>query len=51
VTTEHKNDDQQFKTLMIPVVIVNGVVGGLVSVVTSYFFKPVWEKIMSRWDK
>lgn len=48
---EHKNKDQQFKTLMIPVVIVNGVVGGLVSVVTSYFFKPVWDKIMSRWQK
>jgi len=34
---------------LVPVVvatpIVNGVIGGISSVITAYFFKPVWEKI------
>lgn len=49
---DHKeNPKQEFKTLMIPVVIVNGIVGGIVSVITSYFFKPIWNKIVTYWDK
>jgi uncharacterized membrane protein len=38
----------------VPVVIatpvVNGVIGGISSVITAYFFKPVWEKITKLWE-
>lgn len=39
------------KVLMIPVVIANGIVSGIVSVITAYFFKPIWNKIMGWWNK
>jgi len=29
--------------------VVNGVIGGISSVITAYFFKPVWEKIVKVW--
>lgn len=49
---DHKEPDStNFKTLMIPVVIVNGVCSGMVSVITAYFFKPVWNKITKLWNK
>lgn len=48
---DHKQkSDQDFKALMIPVVIVNGIIGGIVSVITSYFFKPIWNRV-EYWNK
>lgn len=47
---EHKDEDKEYQILMIPVVVVNGIVGGIISVITSYFFRPIWEKFM-RWFK
>lgn len=48
---EHKkNNNNDYKVLMIPVVVVNGIISGLVSVITAYFFKPIWNKIMAWWS-
>jgi hypothetical protein len=30
--------------------LINGVIGGISSVITAYFFKPVWEKITKLWE-
>jgi hypothetical protein len=51
------NCQQQNKDIenqcIVPVVVatpvVNGVIGGISSVITAYFFKPVWEKIVKKW--
>lgn len=43
--------EQKYSVLMIPVVVANGIVSGLVSVITAYFFKPLWLKITKLWDK
>jgi hypothetical protein len=37
-------DKSRVSILMIPVVVVNGIASGMISVVTAYFFKPLWEK-------
>lgn len=47
---EHKKDDK-VQILMIPVVVVNGIVSGIISVITAYLFKPLWNKIMRWWNK
>lgn len=47
---KHNKDQNQFKVLMIPVIVVNGIVSGVVSVITAYFFKPIWNKITSYWN-
>lgn len=46
----HKQDDK-FQVLMIPIVVVNGVVSGIVSVITAYLFKPLWNKLMGYFHK
>lgn len=43
--------DQEYRILMIPVVVANGIVSGIVSVITAYFFKPLWNKMMGWWNK
>jgi hypothetical protein len=55
------NCQQQNKDIenqcLVPVVvttpIINGVIGGISSVITAYFFKPVWDKIVKTldWEK
>jgi hypothetical protein len=42
---DNKEKQQNFKPLMIPVVIINGIGSGIISVITAYLFKPVWNKI------
>ena len=51
------NCQQQNKDIenqcLVPVVttpVINGVIGGISSVITAYFFKPVWEKITKLWE-
>jgi hypothetical protein len=53
-----QNSQQQNKDIenqcLVPVVVttpvINGVIGGISSVITAYFFKPVWEKITKLWE-
>ena len=43
--------DQEYGILMVPVIITNGIVSGIISVITAYFFKPLWNKLMGWWLK
>ena len=47
---EHKDKKDDYSVLMIPVVVVNGIVSGIVSVITAYFFRPIWNKLMNWWN-
>jgi hypothetical protein len=50
--SQQQNNDIENQCL-VPVVvtapIINGIIGGISSVITAYFFKPVWEKIVKVW--
>lgn len=48
---DHNEENNKVSVLMIPVVVVNGIMSGVVSVITAYFFKPLWEKITKLWIK
>lgn len=45
--TGNKN---RYKALFIPAItlasLLNGIISGIMSVITVYFFKPLWEKIV-----
>lgn len=47
---EPNKKDNEVQVLMIPVIIVNGIVSGIVSVITAYFFRPIWNKITEYWN-
>jgi len=53
---QRQNKDIENQCL-VPVIvttpIINGVIGGISSVITAYFFKPVWDKIVKtlEWNK
>jgi hypothetical protein len=38
-------EDQCIVPAVITTPVFNGIIGGISSVITAYFFKPVWEKI------
>jgi hypothetical protein len=50
--SQQQNNEVENQCL-VPVVVttpvINGVIGGISSVITAYFFKPVWEKIVKVW--
>jgi len=48
-----KDSDIQCLPPVIVTPIFNGVIGGISSVITVYFFKPVWDKIVKvlDWNK
>lgn len=39
-----------YTMIVVPAVAINGVISGIISVITAYFFKPIWSKIM-KWIK
>lgn len=47
--SQHQITEKTKNQCVVPVVvttpIVNGIIGGISSVITSYFFKPLWKKI------
>ena len=45
--------DFKYTCVVIPVAVANGILGGISSVITVYFFKPVWDKIVKtlNWNK
>jgi hypothetical protein len=50
--SQQQNNEVENQCL-VPVVVttpvINGVIGGISSVITAYFFKPVWKKIVKVW--
>ena len=39
-----------YTCVVVPVAIANGILGGISSVITAYFFKPIWNKFMGWWN-
>ncbi len=44
-------DNQCIVPVAVTTPIVNGIIGGISSVITAYLFKPVWKKISKLWEK
>ena len=40
-----------YTCVVVPVAVANGIVGGITSVITAYFFRPLWNRITKLWDK
>lgn len=38
-----------YTCVVIPVAVTNGIIGGISSVISAYFFKPLWDKFMKWW--
>jgi len=55
--SQQRTNEPVEKQCIVPVLIttpvVNGMIGGISSVITAYFFKPVWDKIIKtlNWNK
>jgi hypothetical protein len=49
--TDKPIDNQCIIPIVITTPIANGVIGGISSVITAYFFKPMWEKIIKYYTK
>jgi len=39
-----------YSCMVIPVAITNGIIGGISSVITAYFFKPIWNRMTKLLD-
>jgi hypothetical protein len=48
--TDKNIENQCIVPIVITTPIANGIIGGISSVITAYFFKPVWDKITLIWD-
>jgi hypothetical protein len=40
----------KFTCLVVPAAATSGIISGIFSVITVYFFKPIWEKTMKWWN-
>ena len=40
-----------YTCVVLPVAVTNGIIGGISSVITVYFFRPIWNKITKLWEK
>jgi len=50
VTIKSKYKKAVYTCIVVPVAVANGVIGGISSVITAYFFKPLWDKTMNWWN-
>jgi hypothetical protein len=48
VTIKKKNI--VYTCVVVPVAVANGIIGGISSVITVYFFKPIWDRTMKWWN-
>ena len=50
-----KSTDQKFKKQVITEItiatIISSAINGIIGFLAVYFFKPVWDKIVSNWNK
>lgn len=44
------NKKFMYTCVVIPSAIASGIIGGISSVITSYFFQPIWQKITRWWN-
>ena len=40
-----------YTCIILQVAVTNGIIGGISSVITAYFFKPIWTKITKIWEQ
>jgi hypothetical protein len=50
VTIKSKYKKAVYTCIVVPVAVANGVIGGISSVITAYFFQPIWNKIAKLWE-
>ena len=41
----------KYTCIVIPAAVANGMIGGITSVITAYFFRPLWNQIAKLWEK
>ena len=51
MTTNNKKKKFVYTCVVVPVAVVNGMIGGITSVITAYFFRPLWNQITKLWEK
>jgi hypothetical protein len=49
VTTNNKKKKFVYTCVVVPVAVANGMIGGITSVITAYFFKPIWDRTIKWW--
>lgn len=49
--TTKKKKKFVYTCVVVPVAVANGMIGGVTSVITAYFFRPLWNRITKLWDK
>ena len=50
MTTKTPKKNFVYTCVVIPVAVTNGVIGGISSVITAYFFKPLWDRAVKWWN-
>lgn len=54
LNSQHQTNKPLENQCIVPIVVttpvVNGIIGGVSSVITAYFFKPIWDKIVKLWS-
>lgn len=53
--SQQQTNEPVEKQCIVPIVVVatpviNGILGGISSVIAAYFFKPAWDKITKLWE-
>lgn len=48
MTTKKKNSI--YTCVVVPVAVANGIIGSISSVITLYFFKPIWDRFIKWWN-
>jgi len=48
--TTNKKKKNVYTCVVVPVAVANGIIGGISSVITVYFFKPIWDRTMKWWN-
>jgi hypothetical protein len=51
VTTKNSKKTIVYTCVVIPVAVANGIIGGICSVITAHFFKPLWYRVVKLWSK
>lgn len=51
MTTNNKKKKLVYTCVVVPVAVANGMIGGITSVITAYFFRPLWNQIAKLWEK
>jgi hypothetical protein len=49
----NSNDESKFKIQTLPITLASvivSVLNGIIGYIAVYFFKPLWEKIVSKWN-